>query len=99
MACGIPLAWLQYEATSYRELQPSLAGASILLYARLLTYLRSFRSFGPLVTLLINVMTEMLPFLLIMVVIIQAFAECFVYLGAYTRGERGRTSSTSVSRI
>ena len=55
----------------------------LLVYMRLLTFLRGFKQTGALVAMLGAVMRDILPFLIILIVVILAFSASFYLLGVF----------------
>ena len=79
-----------WETTSESDLAaPSQAirsVAALLVWVQLLSYLRGFQAFAPYVHMLLAIIADMIPFLMIYLLIILAFAHAMLMYGEDLRG-------------
>jgi hypothetical protein len=77
------VVWQWLEGREHMELRGLFAFASCLVYLRVMTYLRPMPGYGSFIGLILQVMADMVPFLVILLIVIVAFAQSFFHLGAF----------------
>jgi hypothetical protein len=76
------LIWWLHGASN-DELQPTMDVAPCLIYMRSLSYLRAFRNTGDLVALILQVMSDMASFVVILITTTTAFSRSFKHLRSF----------------
>ena len=78
---GVAIRLLNEKDTNFSKI--AFAVSSVLMWLKLLYYMRAFKSTGPLVSMILQILLESRYFLLILCISLCGFAQAFLVMGLY----------------